>query len=111
MKKDIGIGGEGPEKSCEDDNCPWHGKLAVRGRVFECVVVSTKSHITAIVERSYHHFVPKYQSYERRKSRIMAHNPSCIAAKEGDKVMIAECRPLAKTKHFVVVSKESGKKA
>jgi len=110
MKKDIGLGLPEPAKACEDKNCPWHGHIAVRGRVFGCVVVSTHAHKTAIVERSYHHRVPKYQRYERRKSRIVAHNPACISAKEGDHVVIAECRPLAKTKHFVVVALEERKK-
>ena len=109
MKKDIGIGVNGPEKPCEDRNCPWHGSLGVRGRVFEGTVVSTKSGLTAVIEKSYAHTVPKYQGYERRKSRIAAHNPPCINAKDGDRVIIAECRPLSKTKAFVVVSKESVK--
>jgi len=39
-------------------------------------------------------------------SRITAHNPPCIAARRGEKVKIAECRPLSKTKSFVVVEKE-----
>jgi len=39
-------------------------------------------------------------------SRITAHNPPCIGAKTGDKVKIAECRPISKTKSFVVVEKE-----
>ena len=111
MKKDLGIGIEGPEKACEDVNCPWHGRLPVRGRVFEGVVASTKSHMTAIVERGYHKLLPKYQRLERRKSRISAHNPPCIAAKDGDRVVIAECRPLSKTKQFVLVSKEKGGRA
>jgi small subunit ribosomal protein S17 len=110
MKSDIGTGMKAPEKPCEDRNCPWHGKLPVRGRIFGGVVVSAKSHLTAVVERRYSHLVPKYQGYERRKSRITAYNPSCIAAKEGDRVQIAECRPLSKTKSFVVVSKEAGNK-
>ena len=42
----------------------------------------------------------------RMNSRITAHNPPCIDAKTGDKVKIAECRPLSKTKNFVVVEKE-----
>jgi small subunit ribosomal protein S17 len=104
--KDIGLGVPGPDKTCEDDNCPWHGKLPVRGRVFGCVVRSTHASLTAIVERSYNTMIPKYQRYERRKSRIVAHNPTCISAKQGDKVVIAECRPLSKTKHFVIVSRE-----
>ncbi|UCD03455.1 MAG: 30S ribosomal protein S17, partial [Candidatus Aenigmatarchaeota archaeon] len=47
---------------------------------------------------------------ERRKSRIAAHNPPCINAKEDDRVTIAECRPLSKTKAFVIVSKRTVKK-
>ena len=38
-------------------------------------------------------------------SRITAHNPPCLDAQRGDKVKIAECRPLSKTKNFVVVEK------
>ena len=104
-RKDIGIGVKAPETSCQDENCPWHGKLSVRGKVIEGKVVSTKSSHTAIVERGYSKFVPKYQGYERRKSKITSHNPPCINAKDGQSVFIAECRPISKTKSFVVVSK------
>ena len=106
MKKDIGIGVKAPEKSCQDENCPWHGKLPVRGKVIDGKVVSSKTSSTAVVERGYPKFVPKYQGYERRKSRITAHNPPCINAKDGNSVLIAECRPISKTKSFVIVSKE-----
>ena len=105
MKKDIGIGANAPEKSCQDLNCPWHGKLSIRGKALEGKVVSSKTSTTAIIERGYPKFVPKYQGYERRKSRITAHNPPCIHARDGETVLIAECRPLSKTKSFVVVSK------
>jgi len=106
MRKNIGITGiKPPEEKCEDRNCPWHGRLAIRGRIFNGVVKSAKSHQTVVVEWGYHKYVPKYESYERRKSRVMAHNPECIKAKEADRVMVAECRPLSKTKHFVVVAK------
>ena len=111
MKKDIGLGLKPPEKECEDRNCPWHGHLPVRGRVFECVVVSSHAHSTAIVERRYNLFIQKYQRYERRKSRITAHNPPCMQAKKGESVVIAECRPLAKTKHFVIVARQGGEQA
>ena len=30
----------------------------------------------------------------------------CIDAKEGDKVRVAECRPLSKTVAFVIIEKE-----
>lgn len=99
----IGIDAKPPEKTCQDKKCPWHGFLSIRGKIFEGVVVSAKAQKTAIVERHYLHYVPKYERYERRKSRIAAYNPECISAKEGDKVKIAECRKLSKTKAFVVI--------
>jgi small subunit ribosomal protein S17 len=51
-------------------------------------------------------YVPKFMRYERRRSRIPSHNPPCIDAKEGDRVIIAECRPISKTVSFVVVEKK-----
>lgn len=105
MRKNIGINVEPPEKECKDPKCAWHGKIALRGMVFTGVVKSTKSHSTAIVEWGYNKLIPKYESYERRKTRVTAHNPPCIHAREGNKVVVAECRPLSKTKHFVIVSK------
>lgn len=105
MKKSIGINVDPPENECEDPKCAWHGKLPVRGRIFSGIVKSSKSHNTAIVEWGYHKMIPKYESYERRKTRVTAYCPSCIHAREGDMVIIAECRSLSKTKHFVVVSK------
>lgn len=94
-----------PKKTCDDRNCPFHGSLPVRGRVFEGAVVSAKMDKTVIVKRDYLRYVPKYLRYERRHSRIPSHNPPCIDAKEGDRVVIAECRPLSKTVSFVVVQK------
>jgi len=110
MKKkmrDIGYDVKPPEKVCSDPDCPFHGKLSVRGKILEGVIVSDKMQKTVIVERNYLHYIPKYERYERRHSRIAAHNPPCIDAKKGDKVKIAECRPLSKTKHFVVIEKMS----
>jgi small subunit ribosomal protein S17 len=103
--RNIGIDVKPPEKECDDKLCPFHGSLSIRGKILEGIVVSAKSSKTAIVERHYLHYVPKYERYERRKSRIAVHNPPCINAKEGDKVKIAECRPLSKTKHFVIIEK------
>jgi small subunit ribosomal protein S17 len=108
--KDIGLGLSQPKEECDDSKCAWHGKLAVRGRVFGGKVKSAKAHNTAIVEWGYHRFVRKYQRYERRKSRVTAYNPPCMKAKEGDQVTIAECKPLSKTKSFVIVNVERGKK-
>lgn len=94
-----------PKKTCEDTNCPFHGELPVRGRVLEGIVVSSKMDKTVVVRRDYLHYVQKFMRYERRKSRIPSHNPPCMGAKEGERVKIAECRPLSKTVSFVVVER------
>jgi len=93
------------KKTCNDKNCPFHGQLSIRGRILDGVVVSAKMDKTVIVRRDYLYYVPKFKRYERRHSHIPAHNPPCINAKEGDKVRIAECRPISKTVSFVVIEK------
>ena len=98
-----------PKKTCEDTNCPFHGELPIRGRVFEGVVVSAKMDKTVVVERDYLSYISKFMRYERRRSRIPSHNPPCIDAREGDRVTIAETRPISKTVSFVVVEKLEGK--
>jgi small subunit ribosomal protein S17 len=94
-----------PKKSCEDKNCPFHGELAIRGRILEGDVVSAKMEKTVVVRRDYLYYVPKYRRYERRHGHVSAHNPPCLEVKDGDRVKIAECRPLSKTVSFVVVEK------
>lgn len=103
MARDIGLGVMQPEQACSDAHCPFHGSLPVRGQVITGKVVSDRMMGTVVVERNYLHFVRKYNRYEKRSSRIHAHNPPCIQAKTGDAVKIAECRPLSKTTSFVVV--------
>jgi len=103
--RDIGYDVKPPEKTCEDPNCPFHGTLPVRGKILEGLVKSEKMQKTVIIERNYLHFVPKYEKYERKRKTISAHRPDCIPLKKGNKVKIAECRPLSKTKHFVVIEK------
>jgi small subunit ribosomal protein S17 len=38
----------------------------------------------------------------------MAHSPPCLEVREGDRVKIAECRPISKEVAFVVVEKMTG---
>ncbi len=94
-----------PKKACDDRNCPFHGDLSTRGRVLDGLVVSAKMDKTVIVKRAYLNYVSKFKRYERRHSHISCHNPPCINAKEGNRVKIAECRPISKTVSFVVVKK------
>lgn len=99
----VGIEVPEPKSECNDPNCPFHGSLAIRGQILEGIVASYKAERTITVERSYYKFIRKYERYEKRKSKIKAHKPDCMDLKVGDAVKIAECRPLSKTKHFVVV--------
>jgi small subunit ribosomal protein S17 len=102
-KKGIGLEGVKAGKSCSDKNCPFHGNLTVHGRILTGIVTSDKMSKTVIVAWARRIYVPKYERYEKRRSSVKVHNPSCIDAKKGDLVRISESRPLSKTKHFVVV--------
>jgi len=103
MAKSVGLDVPAPKAECSDVNCPFHGSLPVRGQVITGKVVSDRMMGTVVVEREYLHYIRKYNRYEKRSSRIHAHNPPCLQAKAGELVTIAECRPLSKTKSFVVV--------
>ena len=90
-------------EKCNDKNCPFHGRLRTRGRNFIGTAISTKMQKTAIVEWERRHYLSKYERYEKRRSKVKAHNPHWINAKEGELVKIMECRPLSKTKNFVII--------
>ncbi len=103
MKSDIGLDVQAPSKECTDPKCPFHGVLPVRGQVLNGVVVSDKMNSTVVVQRAFVKKNIKYERYEKRKTKVHAHNPPCMNAKVGDNVTIAECRPLSKTKSYVVI--------
>ena len=99
----IGIDVKEPKKSCNDENCPFHGTFPVRGKITEGKIVSDKMNKTVIVRKEFMTKLDKYERFEKRSTRIAAHIPDCINGKTGDTVKIMECRPLSKTKKFVVV--------
>jgi len=88
---------------CEDKKCPIHGGLKVRGQTFKGKVISSKPTHTVTVERTMIIFVPKYERSKKARSRVHAHNPPCINAKEGDIVLLGETRKISKTKSFAVL--------
>jgi len=108
MVRNIGITVTPPRKACEDDQCPFHGRLSIRGTLITGFVASHKAKNMVVVERSYSRPVLKYKRYERSRSRVHAYAAECIDVKEGDEVKIAECRPLSKTVSFVVIEVNSG---
>lgn len=83
-------------------------KISLRGRIFEGRVISDKMHKTVTVEWEGRKYIPKYERYTRRRSRVKAHNPKSINAKTGDFVRIMETRPLSKTKNFIVIEVKKG---
>jgi small subunit ribosomal protein S17 len=101
--RDIGIDVPVPTQACEDQHCPFHGKLSVRGQSLDGVIVSTKMQRTVVVERSYSRYIQKFERYEKRTRRMLAHAPPCLALQPGHRVTLMECRPLSKTVAFVVI--------
>jgi len=106
--RDIGIDVQAPQGECADPHCPFHGGFPVRGQIIEGQVVSTKMEDSARVQREFTYYIPKYERFEKRTSRYTVHAPSCLEVKVGDRVKIMECRPIAKTKSFVIVENRRG---
>jgi len=97
--------------SCADKFCPVHGSkpLKLRGRIFEGKVI--KKFVGRVVisfERMF--YVRKYERYEKRRTKLHARLPDCLRDEIniGDVIQIAECRPVSKIIHAVVVKKVRG---
>jgi small subunit ribosomal protein S17 len=102
--RDIGLDVRAPKAKCDDRHCPFHGRLSLRGQLIEGTVVSTAMQRTAVIERTLLHFVPKYERYEKRRRRYLAHAPPCLNVPVGHRVRIAETRPLSKLVSFCIVA-------
>ncbi|HJU34413.1 MAG TPA: 30S ribosomal protein S17 [Nitrososphaera sp.] len=103
MVRNIGVSVASPRKSCDDEFCPFHGTLSVRGKLLGGIVSSAKAPRMVVVSREYPQGVAKYKRFQRSRSNVHAYLPSCLEVKEGEEVRIAECRRLAKTVSFVVI--------
>lgn len=69
------------------------------------VVVSAKMEGTAVVQVTTTHQSGKYLKRYSRDNRYKADNPGNIY-KEGQRVVIEECRPLSRGKNWRIVSQE-----
>ena len=103
MTKNIGLNVKAPEKECTDIHCPFHGNLSIRGKLFGGKVTSAKSRKTITLQKESPVYYSKFKRYARSKNTIHAHVPECIDVKDGDNVLTAECRPIAKSVSYVVV--------
>lgn len=87
---------------CTDNQCPIHGTLSARGRLFEGKVIKKFPRRIAIeFERTL--YLKKYERYMKKKTKLHARLPKCSEQNVsiGDYVEIQECRPLSKIIHFV----------
>src|SRR5205814_3920601 len=66
------------------------------------VVASDKGNKTIKVIVAYQTKHPKYGKYLKRRTVLHAHDEN-NEAREGDRVELAECRPLSKTKHHRLI--------
>lgn len=77
--------------------------LSTRGRTFTGTVISTKMAKTATIQWEKRVYVPKYERYEKKRTRIHAHIPDELNVEVGDLVKVMETRPISKTKSTLVV--------
>lgn len=81
--------------------------LSVRGKLFEGKVISAKNKNTVVIRRENPLYITKTKRYARSTSTIHAYKSAKQDLKEGDVVVAAECRPIAKSVSFVVVEVRS----
>lgn len=89
-----------------DKKCPFAGQVSIRGRILKGEVISTKMQRTIVIRRDYLHYVKKYRRFEKRHRNIAAHVSPAFRVKEGDVVVVGQCRPLSKTVRFNVLKVE-----
>jgi small subunit ribosomal protein S17 len=102
MTKEI-FGVKSPNKECTDAKCPFHGQISVKKELFKGKVVKKDINGSATIEWFRPYFVPKYERYEVRRSRMRVHNPQCVDAQIGQEVTVARSRPLSKTKNHIIL--------
>lgn len=111
IKKEV-LGIPAPRRAYDsqyhDKNCPFTGGLVVKKELFTGKVVKRDTNKSATIEWFRYFYVPKYERYEMRRSRLRVHNPPCLDAQVGQTVVVAKTRPLSKTKNHVILQILSG---
>ena len=109
MTRNIGLPIKNPSKKTvkNDKNNPFNGSLAIRGKIFEGIVINAKAKGTAVIQKESPIYFKKFKRFGRSKNQIHAHVPSNLNVQVGDYVVAAECRPISKSVSFVVVEVKS----
>jgi len=92
--------------NCSDKFCPRHGHISVRGRSFKGRIIKKfPKRVCIEFERTI--YIKKYERYSKRKTKLHARLPDCMANEInlGDYIEIRECRPISKIIHFIVIKK------
>ena len=78
-------------------------------KILKGIVTSAKNDKTIVVEvtRKFKH--PFYEKVIKRSKKYHAHDEKDVS-KEGDEVLIQECRPISKTKSWKILEVLGGKK-
>jgi small subunit ribosomal protein S17 len=74
-------------------------KVIRRSRVAKVIAESTEKTIKVEIEGIVQH--PRYKKYIKRHTSFLVHDPQ-EQCKVGDLVRIEECRPVSKTKKWIV---------
>jgi len=102
MKTEI-LGIKAPHKECTDKKCPFHGEITVKKELFSGKIIKKDINHSATIEWFRPNYIPKYERYELKRSRLRVHNPACLNAEIGQEVLVAKTRPLSKTKTHVII--------
>jgi small subunit ribosomal protein S17 len=76
--------------------------ISTRGRIFQGKVTK-KFDRRAVIEFERTVYVPKYERYYKKKTKIHARIPDSMQVEIGDYVRAQECRPLSKIINFLVI--------
>ena len=106
LRKSV-LGIPAPERAYDsanyDQNCPFTGGLVVKKELLRGKVIKKDISKSATIEWFRSSYVPKYERYLLKRSRLRVHNPPAVNAQIGQEVLVARTRPLSKTKHHVII--------
>ena len=81
-------------------------RIPTRGRIFKGTVIKKfPNRIVVEFERTV--YIPKYERYHKKKTRLHSRLPQGMQVEVGDYVKVQECRPLSKIIHSIVIGKVS----
>ena len=78
--------------------------VPTRGRIFEGFVTK-KFPKRVVIEFERTVYIPKFERYMKKTTRLHARLPENMNVNVGDLVKVRESRPLSKLIHFIVVEK------